>query len=171
MSARPPDSGRPGGSGPPEDLPEHKLGPTPPSVIGVCVIVGLVGGWSLHLISARAGNPPLVGWLPTVTLAFVDAALGATAWLTWRALQRDRGRLFPHEAVNRLAMAKACVIVGSLCAGGYAGYALSWVGDKAELAGERMTHSIAAALAGALMVLIALGLERACRVRDEDEEA
>jgi hypothetical protein len=106
-----------------------------------------------------------------VTLSFVDAVLGATAWLTWRALQRDHVGLYPHEAVNRLAMAKACVIVGSLSAGGYAGYALSWIGDKAELAGVLMTHAAAAALAGAGMVLIALGLERACRVRSEDDEA
>ena len=41
---------------------------------------------------------------------------------------------------------------------------------RAELAGERMTHSVGAALAGAVMVLIALGLERACRVRSEDRE-
>ena len=169
MSSRPTDSG-PSGDGPADAPPGHKLGPTPPSVIGSGVIVGLVGGWLVHLVTARTGNPPLVGWLPTVTLAFVDAVLAGTTWLTWRALQRDRGRLYAHEAVNRLAMAKACVIVGSLCAGGYAGYALSWIGDKAELAGERMTHSVAAALAGAVMVLIALGLERACRVRSEDRE-
>ena len=170
MSSRPPGSG-PSGDGPPEEPPGYKLGPTPPSVIGICVIVGLVGGWLLHLVTARTGNPPLVGWLPTVTLAFVDAVLGATTWLTWRALQRDHVRLYPHEAVNRLAMAKACVIVGSLSAGGYAGYALSWIGDRAELAGARMTHSVAAALAGAVMVLIALGLERACRVRSGGDEA
>ena len=170
MTSRPPDSGAPGDGGPAEPPPGYKLGPTPSSVIGVCVIAGLIGGWLLHLITARVGNPPLVGWLPTVTLAFVDAVLGATAWLTWRALQRERGGLYPYEAVNRLAMAKACVIVGSLSAGGYAGYALSWIGDKAELAGDRMTHSITAAVAGALMVLIALLLERACRVREEDDE-
>ncbi len=171
MSPRSTDSGPAGDGGPDDQPPERRLGPTPPAVIGVCVIVGLVGGWLLHLVSARLGNPPLVGWLPSVTLAFVDAALAATAWLTWRALQRDQGRLYPHEAVNRLAIAKACVIVGALSAGGYAGYALSWIGDKAELAGARMTHSVAAALAGAVMVLIALGLERACRVRTEDDEA
>ena len=171
MSSRPTDSGPSGDGGPEAPPPGGKLGPTPSSVIGICVIVGLVGGWLLHLVTARTGNPPLVGWLPTVTLAFVDAVLGATAWLTWRALQRDHGRLYPHEAVNRLAMAKACIIVGSLSAGGYAGYALSWIGDKAELAGDRMTHSISAAFAGAVMVLIALGLERACRVRSEDDEA
>jgi len=171
VSSRPTDSG-PSGDGGRDDVPPGgKLGPTPSSVIGVCVIVGLVGGWLVHLVSARTGNPPLVGWLPTVTLTFVDAVLGATTWLTWRALQRDHGRLYAHEAVNRLAMAKACVIVGSLSAGGYAGYALSWIGDRAELAGDRMTHSIAAALASAVMVAIALGLERACRVRSEDDEA
>lgn len=170
MTSRPTGSGPSGEDGPTEQPPEGRLGPTPGSVIGACVLVGLVGGWLVHPVSARVGNPPLVGWLPSVTLGFVDLVVGAIAWLTWRTLQRDGRRLHAHEAVNRLAMAKACVIVGSLSAGGYAGYALSWIGDRADLAGVRMSHSVAGAVAGAVLVLAALALERACRVRSEDGE-
>ncbi|HRD62224.1 MAG TPA: DUF3180 family protein, partial [Nocardioides sp.] len=58
---------------------------------------------------------------------------------------------------------------GALVAGGYAGYALSWVGDPAELAGQRILRSAVAVLAGIAMVVFALLLERACRVRPDRE--
>ena len=62
-------------------------------------------------------------------------------------------------------LARAGALVGALVAGGYAGYALSWIGDPAELAGQRILRSVVAVLAGVLMVVGALLLERACRVR------
>ena len=54
-------------------------------------------------------------------------------------------RLEPHRAVNRLVMAKACALVGALVAGGYAGYALTWLGMEAELADQRLLRSAIAA--------------------------
>jgi hypothetical protein len=66
--------------------------------------------------------------------------------------------------VNRLVLARACAFVGALVLGGYLGYALSWVGDEAELADERIWRSGAASLAGLLIVITALLLERACRI-------
>ena len=45
----------------------------------------------------------------------------------------------PHHAVNRLVLAKSCALAGALVAGGYLGYALSWLGlTDAELAQQRM---------------------------------
>jgi hypothetical protein len=71
--------------------------------------------------------------------------------------------------VNRLVLAKACAIAGAAVAGGYLGYALSWVGiDEQELAGERLLRSGLAGLAGVMIVVAALLLERACRVRRDD---
>ena len=76
----------------------------------------------------------------------------------------------PHQAVNRLVLAKACALAGAAVAGGYLGYALSWVGvDEAELAGERLLRSGLAGLAGVAIVAGSLMLERACRVRRDDE--
>ena len=60
--------------------------------------------------------------------------------------------------------------MGGLVAGGYAGYAVSWLGLRAELADERILRSAAAAVAGVAIVIGALLLERACRVRSGDEE-
>ena len=68
-------------------------------------------------------------------------------------------------------LAKACALVGALVAGGYVGYALSWVGLAAELADQRMLRSGVAALGGLLTCGAALLLERACRVGAEDERS
>ena len=99
-----------------------------------------------------------------LALFLVAAILAGTAWATWRTLHVHGHRLEPHRAVNRLVLAKACALVGALAAGGYAGYALSWVGMAAELADQRMVRSGIAALGGLLTCGAALLLERACRV-------
>jgi hypothetical protein len=115
-----------------------------------------------------------VGWLPPLALLMVAAILGYAAWATHRMLQRPAdgarpvGRLLPHQAVNRLVLAKSCALTGAVVAGGYLGYALSWVGAEAELARERILLSLLAAGGAALTTVGALLLERACRVRDED---
>jgi len=87
---------------------------------------------------------------------------------TLRCLRRER--LQPHEAVNRLVLAKACALGGAFVAGGYLGYALSWVGASAELSGERITLSLVAAGGAALTVAGSLFLERACRVTGDEDE-
>ncbi len=158
------------GAPPGEPPPEGRLQPTGPATVGVTVMVGLVGGWLLHPVSDRIGTPPLVSWVQPLVLAFVAAVLLATAYLTHRSLQVRREWIEPHRAVNRLVLARACVAVGGLVAGGYVGYAVSWLGLRAELADERMVRSALAGLAGVGIVVGALLLERACRVRSDDEE-
>jgi predicted small integral membrane protein len=113
---------------------------------------------------------PRVTWLQVSALFLVAAILLVLARATHRALQQGRPRLRPHEAVNRLVLAKSCALVGALMAGIYLGYALSWVGIDAQLAGERIWLSLAAAVGAAVSVLGALLTERACRVRGEDEQ-
>ncbi len=80
-----------------------------------------------------------------------------------------RERLEPRRAVNRLLLARSCAYVGALVAGGYAGYAVSWLGVGAELADQRAWRSLAAAAAGAAITITAVLLERACRVRSDDD--
>jgi hypothetical protein len=132
----------------------------------VCVLAGLVLGWSLRPLSIQLdGTAPTVGWLPVLSLLFVDLIVGSVAWSTYRALHRRHERLEPHHAVNRLVLAKSCALAGALVAGGYLGYALSWVGlTDAELAHQRLVHALVGGVAGALLVVGSLVLERACRV-------
>ena len=153
--------------GPP---PERRLQPTSPATVGGSVMVGLVAGWLLHPIAERVASPPVVSWLQPIALFFVGAVLLATARVTHRALHVRREYLEPHRAVNRLVLARACVVVGGLVAGGYAGYALSWLGVPGELADDRIVRSLVATAAGVVIVVGALLLERACRVRKDHEE-
>lgn len=155
---RPPDDGhvRPTAVGP---------------LLGVAA-VGLLGGWLLRPVGQRLADiAPVVTWVQVAALFLVAGLLGWAAWTTWRTVHVHRRRLEVHRAVNRLVLAKACAVVGALMAGGYAGYGISWVGMAAELADQRMLRSALAALAGVLICVAALLLERACRVRDRSDEA
>jgi len=139
-------------------------------VVGISVMVGLVGGWLLHPVTDRIGNPPVVSWAQPLALIFVAALLAAAAYGTHRTLHVRHERMEPHRAVNRLVLARACVVVGGLVAGGYFGYAVSWLGVPAELGDERIVRSGLAGLAGVGIVAAALFLERACRVRSDDPD-
>jgi hypothetical protein len=155
----------------PEDRP-GRLRPTSPGTLTAWGLVGLVGGWLLRTVVVRSGGtPPIVTWAQPLALLLVAAILGATAYLTWRTVHVHHERLEAQQAVNRLVLARACALVGALVAGGYLGYAVSWVGVGTELADERVLRSAVAGLAGAAIVVTALLLERACRVRSDDEES
>lgn len=151
----PPDPPGPGG-----------LSTTRPGVVAGFALVGLVLGWLVRPVSVRLnGTAPTVSWLPVLTLLFMSAAMGSVAWSTYRLIQRRHERLEPQHAVNRLVLAKACALAGSLVAAGYFGYALSWLGlTDAVLARERVVHSALAGAAAVLLVVASLLLERACRV-------
>lgn len=155
---------------PGDDRPEGRLGPTPVTVLGWVALGGVVLGGLLRPLSLRlTGTAPTVGLLQVAVLYFVAAVLAGVAWLTWRSLHKRREYLEPHRAVNRLVLAKSCALVGALCAGGYGGYALAFVDrTEAALAQERVLHGALGAVAGLVVTLAALALERACRTRGGD---
>ncbi len=155
-----------------EQSPAGRLRPTSAGTITAWAVVGLVGGWLLHPVYERLrGTAPMVTWAQPLALLLVAAILGATAWITWRTVHVQQRRLEPHQAVNRLVLARSCALVGALVAGGYVGYAVSWIGNDAELATQRVWRSVAAAAAGVAIVITAILLERACRVRSDREDA
>ncbi|MFC4783181.1 DUF3180 domain-containing protein [Nocardioides sp. MAHUQ-72] len=146
------------------------LRPTSAGALTAWAVIGLVGGWLLHPLTERMrGSAPVVTWTQPLALFLGAAIVGATAWTTWRTVHVRRERLEPHRAVNRLLLARSCAYVGALVAGGYAGYAVSWLGDPAELASQRAWRSAAAAAAGVAITIMAVLLERACRVRSDDD--
>lgn len=172
MSADPDDSGPARESPERQPRPQGVLQPTPPSALLVWGLVGLVGGWLLRPVSLQLfDEAPLVTWAQPVALYFVAAVLGVTAWATWRALQVDGVRLPAQQAVNRLVLARASAYAGALVAGGYLGYAVSWLGLDTEYAEQRLVRSGVAGLAGVSVVVAALLLEYACRVRSKGEQA
>jgi Protein of unknown function (DUF3180) len=144
--------------------------PTTPAAPVLVACAGLLGGWALRPLALYVdATVPRVGWLQVGVIAFVALILAGTARLTWRELQVERTWVEPHRAVNRLVMAKACVVVGALLAGGYAGSAVSWLGVPGDATSGHLLRAGCAAVAGLTMVAAAIWLERACRVRDEDD--
>ncbi len=134
-------------------------------------VIGIVGGWLAHPVLERwRGVAPVITWAQPLVLLLIAGALGVTAWITHRQLQVRGERIEAHQAVNRLVLARACTLVGALLAGGYLGYAVSWLGyDANTAAGERLVRSALAAVAGIAIVIAARLLEHACRVRKPDE--
>jgi hypothetical protein len=153
----------------PPDPGGHVRTTSPGAVVGFA-LVGLVLGWLVRPLSVRLnGAAPTVSWLPTLALLFVTVLVASLAWATYRLIHRRHERLEPQNAVNRLVLAKACALAGSLFAGGYFGYALSWLGlTEAALARERVVHALLAGVAAVLLVASSLLLERACRVRKDE---
>jgi lysylphosphatidylglycerol synthetase-like protein (DUF2156 family) len=163
------------GPGPDDDEeepdPQGRLRPTSYAVVAAWALGGLVLGWLWKRVAESVnGTAPVVSWAQPAALWLVAAVLLITWWQTYRAVQVHRERLEPHRAVNRLVLARAGALVGALVAGGYAGYAIAWIGDPAELAGQRILRSVVAVAAGVAMVVGALLLERACRVRSDREQ-
>jgi small-conductance mechanosensitive channel len=149
-----------------DEDPEGRLETTRAGPVAGFALTGLVLGWLVRPVSVGLdGTAPTVGWLPVLVLLFVVVVMGSLAWTTYRMIHRRHERLEPHRAVNRLVLAKASALAGALVAGGYFGYALSWLGhSEALLARGRVVHSVAAGVAAVLLVVGSLLLERACRV-------
>lgn len=162
---------------PPEDEEDRRpqpgtLRPVTPAALAVWATVGLVVGWLTHPVGERlTGVAPHITWLPALALAFVAAILGATARSTHRAMRGQRDRPSAQQMVNRFVAARASELAGSLVAGGYLGYALSWLGLDAPLGPQRMVRAAVAALAAVAMVAAAVLLERACRTGSGDRDA
>jgi hypothetical protein len=147
------------------------LRPTSAGPLAVFTVLGLVGGWLIRpFYESQGWSALVVTWSQVGVLYFVAGIVAVVAWSTWRTLQVRQAWIEPHRAVNRLLMAKSSALVGVLVAGGYAGFAVSWLGVQSELADQRITRSLLAMLAGLLITTGALWLERACRVTGEDEE-
>jgi sulfite exporter TauE/SafE len=168
----PPDPGEDNQPDDGSEDPQGSIRPTSATVVTAWGVAGMVGGWVLHPFAEQVnGTAPVVSWAQPAALLLLALTVGVTAWHTWRSVQVRRERLEPHRAVNRLVLGRAAALVGAFVAGGYLGYAVSWIGVDAELAGQRILRSLVAVVAGVLLVVGGLLLERACRVRSDRPEA
>ncbi|MFJ9315444.1 DUF3180 domain-containing protein [Pimelobacter simplex] len=144
-----------------------------PTAVRTLVVWGAIGlalGSAIHPLCDRLGVvPPLVSVPQPLALLLLAGILGYVAWVTHRAVHVRRERLDAHQAVNRFVLGRASALVGALVGGGYVGYALTWIGDPAELADERLVRSLVAAACAVLAMVAGILLERACRVRGDDD--
>jgi ABC-type Fe3+-siderophore transport system permease subunit len=146
---------------------------TPRRALVVAALFGGLAGWLLA-VTTEALNvvPPSIPWSAPVGLLLVAALVGAIARSTHQQIQVRRERMEPSRAVAFLVLGKASALGGALVAGGYLGYALSFVGSfEADGPRERVIRSLVAMVGGIALGIAGLLLERACRVPfDEDEE-
>ena len=150
--------------------PDGRLESIGAGAVVTTLCVGLIAGWLVRRVAASFDRTaPLVTWTQSLVLFFGAAILALVAWHTRRALDGTQPRPEPHRLVNRLVLARASAVAGALVAGGYLGYAVSWLGVRAELADERAVRSGLAGLGGLVVLMSALLLERACRVRTPDD--
>ncbi|SEP60879.1 DUF3180 domain-containing protein [Microlunatus flavus] len=146
---------------------------TPRRALVVAALFGGLAGWLLAITTAALDVvPPSIPWSAPVGLVVVGALVGAIAWSTHQQIQVRRERMEPQRAVAFLVLGKASALGGALVAGGYLGYALSFVSRfEAEGPRERVVRSLVAIVGGVGLMVAGLLLERACRVpHDEDEE-
>ncbi|MCW2781069.1 MAG: hypothetical protein JWR35_1518 [Marmoricola sp.] len=155
----------------PDPTPPGHVGTTGPGPLVGFGSVALVLGWAVRPLSIRLGvTEPNVSWVAIAMVFFMAAIVGGAAYLTWTALHRHHQRLQPHQAVNRLVLGKACALVGAVIAGGYFGYAVAHLGvTDSDLATARLWRSVVAGIGGLAVTTAALLLERACRVRRDDD--
>lgn len=166
---RPPGPRGPDGGDPDPEPPAEGMVPTSPTFLLGVALAGVVLGRLVRPALERAGGvAPVVGWSQPLALAVVAGVLLVTARATRAAVRARRVQPEPQQAVNRLLLARASAVVGALVGGGYAGYAVAWLGDPSLLADQRVGRSLVTAAAAGLVVLGALLLERACRVPPEN---
>ena len=153
----------------PDPGPRGTVRPTSAATLATFAGVALVLGWAVRPLVLRLdATEPQITWLSAGVVWFLAAVVAGAAYQTWR-VRRDGGRLAPHRAVNRLVLGKACALVGAVLLGGYAGYAIAHLGVASELADRQLLRSLLSALGGLLVMVAALLLEQACRVRDDPE--
>lgn len=151
----------------------NQITSTPRRALVVAALFGGLAGWLLAVTTAALDAvPPSIPWSAPIGLFVVAALVGAIAWTTHQQIQVRRERMEPQRAVAFLVLGKASALGGALVAGGYLGYALSFVGRlEAEGPRERVIRSLVAVVGGIALGVAGLLLERACRVPfDEDDE-
>lgn len=162
----------PGGGGEDRDPPAPPgdgMAPTSATFLLGLALAGVVVGRLVRPVVEWAGAvAPVVSWSQPLALAVVAGVLAVTARATRSVVRVARAPLDPQQAVNRLLLARASAVVGGFVGGGYAGYAVAWLGSPSLLADQRIWRSLLTAVCAAAVVVSALLLERACRVPPED---
>jgi Protein of unknown function (DUF3180) len=156
-----------------DEVPQGTILPTSFRQLALTLVVGAVLGYAFAVISEKmssTSSAPRVQWTAVVVLAALAVADLVMAWWTYRTVHRERRRMEPGLAVMFLLFGKASSVVGAFVAGGYAGFALHFVGQlDVDLPRERVIRAIVAAVTGVAVVISGLLLERACRIpKDPD---
>ena len=140
-------------------------------LVAIGVLGAAIGFTMVKAIESGGGIAPTVSWLSLVAWGFLAALLFAAARNTHQRIHVRRERIEPSRAVFLLLLGKASAFVGALCAGVYAGFALSFLNAVSSSGPRnRVITAGAAAVISVLVVTAGLLLERACRIPEDPDE-
>ena len=145
---------------------------TPFRALVVAAVFGGLSGW-LVVVIANAFDliPPEVPWTAPIGLILVAALVGALAYATHQRIQVRRERIEPQRAVALRVLGQASALAGALVAGGYFAFALMFLTRlDAAAPRDRVIRSAVAIVAGIVLCIVGLLLERACKVPTEPDE-
>lgn len=139
-----------------------------PVLLAIAVVVAAAAYAAVSRAASDLPRLTLLSLLWIVLLAAAEAFLALTtrARLAGRAGTRP---ISPFVVARLVALAKASSIIGSVVAGGYAGL-LGWAAQRSSSAASTDTRVAAVGVGvSLLLVAAAVGLERVCRVKDDDQ--
>jgi hypothetical protein len=153
--------------------------PTRPSTLALVALA--VAVLSYLLVAAAYGSlpsPPVGAPVTLVLLALAELALAKVVRDRIRHRLDARGRpprraLHPVQVARAAALAKASSLTGAVVLGAYAGL-FAWTAPRADVlaaAADDVPVAGVSAVAGLLLVVSALLLERACRVPESPDDA
>jgi hypothetical protein len=148
--------------------------PTRVSTLLWVALAAVPVGWSIgRIIDVVSGTLPPVPWILPLLLVFLAVLLfvGAYAVRGWVEERRYDRRLDALRIARLLALAKAAAVFGALVVGAYLGIAVLALDSLAVPAGRnRAVLGALVVVAGVLVVVAALRLERAGTVPPSDED-
>jgi hypothetical protein len=142
-------------------------------LLAMAAIAAALGWGALTLVEGQSGRVIPVPWLSAATMWVLAVALLIWATLSRPRLQRLPGArpMPPLVAARTAALAMAASRVGALVGGFYLGVAIGAVARRTSEAGnDTMLAGAGAALGSLALVIVALWLEKLCRLPLDDDK-
>jgi hypothetical protein len=147
--------------------------PTRVSTLLWVALAAVPVGWVVsRVIDAVSGTLPPVPWILPLLLVFLAVLLflGASAVRGWVQERRYDRRLDALRVARLLALSKAAAVFGALVVGAYLGVAVLALGSLSVPVGRnRAVLAALVVIAGVVVVVAALRLERACLVPPDED--
>jgi hypothetical protein len=148
------------------------------TLLAIAALLAGVVYLAAELAYGSLPQPPVSASVTVVLLALAELALAKVVRDRVQHRLDSRGRpprrvLHPLQVARAAALAKASSLTGAAVLGGYAGL-FAWTAPRADVlsaAADDAPVAGATAMAGLLLVVAALLLERACRVPEPPDGA
>ncbi len=147
-------------------------------LVGLFLVAGVLS-WAGSRLWDSLGTLPSVPLAAPVVLGLIAVVLAATALSLRARLRAQRERhpgakgVDPMLAARAVVFGQASALVASLVCGVYGGVCVFLVSSELDIPPRRdqAVYSGCAVVAGVLVVVAALFLERVCRLPDDEDDA